>query len=40
VDALHGFDPERVTNAHEANLADHLNQLVQDSLARLRLPLR
>jgi hypothetical protein len=34
---LPGFDPEHVINAHEANLADYLNQPVQDILARLGL---
>jgi hypothetical protein len=33
-----GFDPERVINASEANLADYLNQPVHDILARLGLP--
>jgi hypothetical protein len=33
-----GFDPESVINAHEAHLADYLNQPVQDILARLGLP--
>jgi hypothetical protein len=33
-----GFDPEHVINAHEANLADYLNQPVQDILSRLGLP--
>ncbi|OBF30227.1 hypothetical protein A5724_23680 [Mycobacterium sp. ACS1612] len=32
------FDPEQVINAHETNLADYLNQPVQDILARLGLP--
>jgi hypothetical protein len=33
-----GFDPEHVINAHETNLADYLNQPVQDILSRLGLP--
>jgi hypothetical protein len=33
-----GFDPEHVINANEANLADYLNQPVQDILTRLGLP--
>jgi hypothetical protein len=33
-----GFDPEHVINAHESNLADYLNQPVQDILSRLGLP--
>jgi hypothetical protein len=33
-----GFDPEQVINAHETNLADYLNQPVQDILSRLGLP--
>jgi hypothetical protein len=36
--ALPGFDPEAVINAHEANLAEYLNQPVQDILSRLGLP--
>jgi hypothetical protein len=33
--ALPGFDPGPIINAHETNLADYLNQPVQDILARL-----
>ena len=33
--ALPGFDPGPIINAHEANLADYLNQPVRDILARL-----
>jgi uncharacterized protein YukE len=33
--ALPGFDPGPIINAHEANLADYLNQPVRDIFARL-----
>ena len=36
--ALPGFDPGPVINAHESNLADYLNQPVHNVLARLGLP--
>src|ERR1700733_4253124 len=36
--ALPGFDPGPVIDAHELNLADYLNQPVHNILARLGLP--